>query len=173
MLLQLPGDLLHIGLGLAVLGFHGLHLVSGLFEEAEQALFLLLLAEALQLHHQTGEGVAHLPQILGAHLAQGALGEGGHALLGGHAVLQDQLGVVEVDLFGEVVHHLLLLLVEHTVVNHHGLGLGLLRLHGRGGGLSAQGEGGDLRLGRVGVQGQLGHHALHVSHFLVLLLNCQ
>ena len=173
MLLQLPGNLFHVGLGLAVLGLHGLHPVARLLEKAEQALLLFLLAEALELHHQAGQGVPHLPQILGAHVGQGAFGEGGDPLLGGHAVLQDHLGVVEVDLLGEVVHHLLLRLGEHTVVDHHRLGLGILRLQGdrRGLRLTAQGEGGRLHLGRVGVQGQLGHHhAVQISHCRFLRL---
>jgi hypothetical protein len=35
MVLQILGDLVHIGLDLAVLGLHGLQLVAGLLEQAE------------------------------------------------------------------------------------------------------------------------------------------
>ena len=171
MLLQFPADLIHVDLRLGILGLHGLHLVAGFFEEAEEALFLLLVpAEVLQLDHQTGQGVPHLAQVLGAHVVQRALGEGGYALLGGHAVLQDHLGIAQIDLLGEVVHHFFLCLGEHTVVDDDGLYLRLFRLRGGGLGLRAQGEGRCLHLCGVGVQGQLGHHALHITHCCFLRL---
>ena len=77
MALQHLGDLVHVGLRLGVGHLHGLQLVFLLFEKAEDALLVLLLAEALQLHHQGGQGLADLPQILGAHGVEGALGKAG------------------------------------------------------------------------------------------------
>ena len=98
MVLQILGDLVHVGLDLAVLRLHGLQLVAGLLEQAEQALLLLVLAEALQLHHQTAEILADLAHILAADVVQRVLGEGRHALLGGSAVLQHLIGIADVDL---------------------------------------------------------------------------
>ncbi len=166
-LLQLPGDLVHIHLRLAVLGLHGVHLVAGLLEKAEDAaLVLLLLAEVFQLHHQAGQGVSHLAQVLCAHIVQGALREAGHALLGGHAVVEHQLGVGNIDLLGKLVHLPPLRLGEHAVVDHDRLNFLLLRLGGLR--LGAQGQHGGLHLGGVGVQGQLGHHVFGIAHLFVL-----
>ena len=146
MVLQHLDDLVHVGLRLGVAGLQGLQLVLFLLEEAENApLLLLVLAKVLQLHHQGGQGLAHLPQVLGLDVVQGALGEGGDVLLGRRPVLEHQVGVGDVDLLGELVHHLPLRLAEHGLVQLDGVGVPL----GLEGGLVG------LGLGLPGVQGQL------------------
>ena len=87
MIFQILGDLIHVGLYLVVLGLHGLQLVARLLEQAPQALAVLVLAEALQLHHQLAQIVADLPHVLGANVVQRVLGEGRHALLCRRAIL--------------------------------------------------------------------------------------
>ena len=177
MALQHLGDLVHVGLRLGVGHLHGLQLVFLLFEKAEDALLVLLLAEALQLHHQGGQGLADLPQILGAHGVEGALGKAGDVLLGRRAVLEHHVGVGQVDLLGKVVHHLPLRLGELALVELDGLlVLGLLgrgRIHRPGG---VQGEGGRLgglgclrrRCGvQVGSEGQFRGKIRLVSHIAV------
>ena len=164
MVLQILGDLVHVGLHLAVLGLHGLDAVAGLFEQARQSLLLLLGAEALQLHHQAAQILADLAHVLVADVGQCALGEAGHALLGRRAVLQHLVGVPHVDLLGEFVDGGALLLRQHAVVQHHRLHF-LLHLGGGGGGrrFRRQGQGGDLRrCGGIGSQRQFGH--VVVSH---------
>ena len=160
MVFQILGDLVHVGLDLAVLGLHDLQLVAGLLEQPLQALLLLVLAEALQLHHQLAEGLAHqtaqiladLAHVLVAHVVQGILGEGRHALLGGGAVLQHLIGVTDVDLLGEGVHGLTLLLGQQALVHGHRLDLLFLMYGHRRGGIG------------IGCQGQLRHHVIgHVS----------
>ena len=166
MALQILGDLVHVGLHLAVLGLHGLDAVTGLFEQARQALLLLRRAEALQLHHQTAEVLADLAHVLVADVGQCALGEAGHALLGRRTVLQHLIGVPHVDLLGEFVDGSLLLLRQHAVVQHHRLNF-LLRLRGGRGSrsLGRQSQGRDLRSsGGIGSQRQFGH--VVVSHCL-------
>ena len=167
MLFQRLGNAVHIGLHLAVLGLHALDLVAGLAEQTRQPLLLLAGAKALQLHHQLAEVSAHLAQILAAHIAQGVLGEARHALLGGGAVLQDHVGVGNVDLLGKLLHSLLLLLGKELVVQLHRLhGLFLRGLgHSRG----IQGQLGNGGLGLRGVQGQFGGHILAHSVFLSFL----
>ena len=168
MLLQLPGDLVHVGLHLGVLGLHGLQLATRLFEEAEEPLLLLFLAEALQLHHQLAEGLAHLSQVLGAHRVQGVLRKAGHVLLGRRAVLQDQVGVRQVDLLGKRLHRLFLRVVQQVLVQPHRrrLRLGGLRCGG-GGRCRVQSQLGH-RIRPAGIQGQFRHHALLVCHCVIL-----
>ena len=154
-LLQLLDDLVHIALHLGILGLHGLQLTAGLFEQAEQALFLLLLAKALQLHHQLGQGFAHLPQVLGADGLQGVFRKTRHILLCGGAVLEHQLGVHHIDLGGKLLHHSFFRLAEHAVIQLCGRDLRLFRRSGRRPGGRVQGQ--HRRLGRVpGIQRQLG-----------------
>ena len=72
--LQNPDDLIYIDLGLGIAGLHRLQFVSLLLEKAEQAaLFLLILTKIFQFHHQVGQGLAHLAQILGPDAVQGVL----------------------------------------------------------------------------------------------------
>ena len=122
MLLEGVADLLHIDLRLGVAALHDLQLVRLLAEEAEKPLFLLGV-EALQLAHHVDDQVAHLTQVLGAHVGKGGVGEIGHFLLGSRAVLQDLGGVLHVDLLGKIIHHLLLLGRQHRLGD-----LGLLQL---------------------------------------------
>ena len=49
--LQHPHDLVHVDLGLGVARLHGLQFIPLLFEEAQEAALVFLLAEALQFHH--------------------------------------------------------------------------------------------------------------------------
>ena len=106
MALQHGLDLLHVGLGLVVLGLEGIQLVRLLFEEAHDALLLLLIGiKAFQLADQAGDHVAHFAQVFGGHLGKGRFGEIADLLLAGRAVLQHLLAVGDVDLLGELVHH--------------------------------------------------------------------
>ena len=101
-------NLIHIGIGLVKAGLQGHGLLFLLLEEAENAAFLLL-AEGLQLHHQGGQSLTYLAQVLGAHVVQGVFREVGNVLLGGSAVLEHHGGVGEVNFLGKILHHLLLL----------------------------------------------------------------
>ena len=122
MLLERVANLLHIDLCLGVAALHDLQLVRLLAEEAKEALFLLGV-EAFQLTHHVDDQVAHLAQVLCAHIGEGSVGEVGHLLLGARAVLQDLGGVLHVDLLGKIIHHLLLLGRQHRLGD-----LGLLQL---------------------------------------------
>ena len=138
MLLQALDDLVDVDLGLVILGLQHLEAAGLLLEQPEQAALLLLVGiEALELHHQVGDHVAHLVQVLGAHVLQRSVGELGDVLLRGRAVGEHQVGVAHVDLLGEVVDHLLLRLGEvlhlQRVLVHLLLGLGF-RLSQRLGG---------------------------------------
>ena len=178
MALQHGHDLVHVGLGLGVLGFHGLQIVFLFLEEAEETA-LLLLAEVLQLSYQTGQGLADLAQVLGADGIEGVFREGGDILLRGGAVLQDHVGVLDIDLLGELVDHLALRLGELALIQLDrvsvpdllGLG-GVLRSHGgiqgqagRVGGLGGLGGGsGGIQIGGKGqFRGKIGmiRHGLH------------
>ena len=156
MALQRLDDLVDVDLRLVVLGLHGGHVVALLLEEAEEALGLLLVRiEAAQLGHQVCDGVADLVQILGLDVLERRVGELGDVLLGSCAVGEHEVGVGDVDLLGEGVDHLLLLLGE--LLHVHSVGLHLLddglRL---GDGLLGCGNGG-RRLGRGngGIQREL------------------
>ena len=164
MVLQILGDLVHVGLHLAVLGLHGLQLIAGLFEQARQTLFLLLRAEALQLHHKAAQILADLAHILVADVGQRVFGKAGHAFLGRRAVLQHLIGVPHVDLLGKFVDSGFLLFRQHTVVQHHRLDLLLHLRGGRGGGrFRRQRQGGHLRRsGGIGGQCQFRH--VGISH---------
>ena len=168
-LFQLPDDLVHIGLYLGILGLHGLQLVAGLFEKAEEPLLLLFLAEALELHHQLGEGLAHLSQVLGTYGVQGVFRKARHILLGSGAILEDHLGVRQVDFLGKGLHCLLFRIREQILIHlHRGhFRLGLL-LRGRRRCLRRQGQ---LRHGlRRGIGGerQLLDVFLFISHGHIL-----
>ena len=161
MVLQHPDDLIHIDLCLGIAGLQGLQLVALLLEEAEQAaLLLLILAKIFQLHHQVGQGLAHLAQVLGLDAVQGVFREGGNVLLGRGAVLEHHIGVGDVDLLGKLVHHLFLGVAEHGLVQLDGVGvpLGLDGGSVRLGSLGCSGLQGELggRLGGGGLQGQFG-----------------
>ena len=100
MALQHGLDVLHVGLGLVVLGLQVVQLIALLFEEAQNALLLLLIGiKALQLPDEVGDHIAHLAQILGGHLGQSSLGEIADLLLAGGAILQHLLAVGDIDLF--------------------------------------------------------------------------
>ena len=168
-ILQHLHDLVYVGLGLGVLGLHGVEVVFLLLEEAKDPL-LLLLTKVLQLAHQAGQSVAHLAQILGPHRIEGVFREGGDVLLGGGAVLKDHVGVSDVDLLGEVVDHLPLGVGELALVQLDGvlvpslLGGGSVLggeggLQGQVGGLGSLSSGGG-----VGGEGQLGGEVGIVSH---------
>ena len=171
MLLQVLSDLVHVGLYFVVLGLHSLQLVAGLLEQALQALAVLVLAEALQLHHQLAQVVTDLPHVLGADVVQRVFGEGRHALLRCRAVLQHLVGVADVDLVGEVLHGLLLLLGEQVLIHVHRLDL-LLLLLGHFRRFRRQGQGGHFRHSGGGIvrcQRQLGHLVVSHGH---LFLSC-
>ena len=185
--LQHPDDLIHIDLCLGIAGLQGLQLVALLLEEAEQAaLLLLILAKIFQLHHQVGQGLAHLAQVLGLDAVQGVFREGGNVLLGRGAVLEHHIGVGDVDLLGKVIHHFPLRLTEHGLVHLDGVDVPLLlalclcdgslldgrlrrRVQGQGRSLR---RGGSRGCGRIGLrsQSQLGGHIQIVAHSQFLLI---
>ena len=66
--LQIFHNLIHIGRGLGIAGLQGGQLVLLPPEEAGEALLLLPRVEVLELADQVGQGVANLPQVLGADL---------------------------------------------------------------------------------------------------------
>ena len=123
MLFQLPGDLVHIDLGLVILGLHGGNVVGGFFEQAENALLLLFFhGEALQLCHKVRHHVSQFAQILGADGVQGGLGKIGNILLGGDTVLQHHTGILQIDLFRKIQYRLLLRRAEGGQIGAGGLG---------------------------------------------------
>ena len=137
MLFQFPGNLIHVCLDFGVLGFHGFELVAGLFEQTEQALFLLfLLAEALEFYHQIRKRFSHFTQVLGAHGREGVFRKSGHILLRGGTVLKHHIGVRDINFPGKFLHGFFLCLRKQRFIHVHrrGRGLGgLLRSLGSGG----------------------------------------
>ena len=171
--LQVFHNLIHVGGGFGVPGFQGGQLILFPAEKAGKAFFLLLRVKFLQLPDQVGQGLSDLPQVLGANLLQGVFGKLGDIFLGGGAVLQHLVGVADVDLVGEGLHRLLLLLGQQFVVHLHRLDL-LFLLLGDLRGLRRQRQGGHLHCGGssgiVRGQGQLGHHVIgHGGCFLSVM----
>ena len=113
--LQLVHDLIHVRLGLVVARAKRLHLVDAALEEAEQPL-LLGGVEPAQLVDDAGDKIAHLAQIVRAHPLERRFGEIGHLFLRAGAVLHDGGRVAHIDLLGELLDHLLLVIGEHGVV---------------------------------------------------------
>ena len=159
MALQHGLDVLHVGLGLVVLGLQVVQLIALLFEEAQNALLLLLIGiKALQLPDEVGDHIAYLAQILGGHLGQSGLGEIADLLLAGGAILQHLLAVGDIDLFRKGIHHCLLLGGQLH-----------LRLLGRRGGLRLF----LLSCLRGGVQRQGGHcRSIEVEVQSVVVSHC-
>ena len=164
MLFKLGYDAVHARFGLAVLCAHQLKLVLLLVEKTGKPLLLFFLAEALDLNNEVRERFAHAAQILVAHRREGTFRERRHALLRGHAVVEYEVRVLNVDLLGKLVDSLLLLLGEHALVYLDRLDFLFLLLLGFG---RVRGER-QLRDGFLrrfgGVQGQLGHHV--VTHII-------
>ena len=122
--LQDCGDLLHIDFYFIILGFHAGNFIPCFFEKAEEALFLFLNVEALELRHQAGNGVSDFPQVLGAHILQGRLRKPGNLLLGRRAVLHHLGRVGNINLFRKIRHSFLLLGRQGCLFQHHRLRLG-------------------------------------------------
>ena len=141
MALQHGLDVLHVGLGLVVLGLQVVQLIALLFEEAQNALLLLLIGiKVLQLPDEVGDHIAHLAQILGGHLGQSSLGEIADLLLAGGAILQHLLAVGDIDLFRKGIHHCLLLRGQlHLRLLDRRGGLRLFLLRSLRGGVQRQG----------------------------------
>ena len=164
MLFKLRNNAVHARLGLAVLRAHQLELVLLLAEQAGEALLLFLLAEALDLDNEVRECLAHLAKILVAHGGQCIFRERRNALLRGHAVVEHDIRVLDVDLFRKIVDGFLLLLGEHALIDLDRLDFLFLRL-GRRGRFGRERQLRDGLLRRFGgVQGQLGHHV--VAHII-------
>ena len=149
--LQLGLDALDVLVGAVVAGLELLNAVGRLFEEAEDALGLLGGGvKALQFRNQVRDEFAGLAHVLGLDAGERGLGEVAQLLLAGSAVLQDHLGVRDVDFLGKVVDHLLLLGGEGRVLDLHGgrffafrddflIGGGVQgQRRGRGGGIQRQ-----------------------------------
>ena len=120
MLFQLRDDAVDACLRLAVLCAHDVQLVLLLLEGAEQPL-LLLLAEALDLNDKARKRFADLAEILVPHGGERIFRERGNALLRRRAVVQNQIGVVDVNLPGKFLDRLLLRVREHALVDLDGL----------------------------------------------------
>ena len=145
------GDLVHIGLGLGVLGLHLLHFALAALEEAEA--LLLGLADLLELQHKAAQCVAHGAQILGAHAAQRGLRKLSDVFLGGGAVLHDLGGVGDVNFGGKGIHSPAFFFREHTLIHNDGIdGFGLSRC----GALGRQCQSGDGGSGRGALGGRGG-----------------
>ena len=153
--LQLGLDALDVLVGAVVAGLELLNAVGRLFEEAKDALGLLGGGvKALQFRNQVRDELAGLAHVLGLDAGERGLGEVAQLLLAGSAVLQDHLGVRDVDFLGKVVDHLLLLGGEGRVLDLHGgrffafrddflIGGGVQgQRRGRGGGIQRQRGGG-------------------------------
>lgn len=82
MTLEGLGDLVDIGLGGVVAGLERRDFVRRLLEQAEEALVVVIHVEVLELGHYSGDKIARLAQILGAHLRERRLRERRHLLLG-------------------------------------------------------------------------------------------
>ena len=155
-LLQGGADLLYVHFRLGVFAFHDLQFVGLLLEKAEEALFFFLV-QAFQLTHDVYQQVAYLAQVLGADVGKSGVGEVRHLLLGARAVLQDLVGVFNVDLSGKVGHHFLLGRGEHR------LGDGRLFYGGRGCLLG----GGQVQFRLQGQAGGLDFFKVHVGILLI------
>ena len=158
MLLQGFHNLIHVDFGLIEGGLHLGHGLAGLLEQAKEALLLLgVEVQALQLHHQVAQHIAHFAQVLGADGVEGGIGKLGNVILGAAAIVHHLLGVGNIDLLREGTDSLLLGRAEHIQGQLLGRGLGLLLRRGRGFFHSGSG-------GRLGIQGQGGDVALLFVH---------
>ena len=177
MILQLSLDALNILVGAVVAGLELFDAVGGLFKEAEDALGLLGTGiKALQLGNQARNQLAGFPHVLRLDARERRLGKIAQLFLAGSTVLQHHLGVGDVDLLSEVIHHLLLLGGEGGILNLHGGRLfallddlfirsGVQRQRGgRRGGVKGQGRGG----GDIQFIVQISHW---VSSFLISIIS--
>ena len=121
MILQLGLDALNILVGAVVAGLELLDAVGGLFKEAKDALGLLGTGiKALQLGDQARDQLAGFAHVLRLDAGERRLGKITQLFLAGGTVLQHHLGVGDVDLLSEVIHHLLLLGGEGGILDLHG-----------------------------------------------------
>ena len=168
-LLKLVADLVHVDLGLVVLGLHHGDLVFGLLEETEEALLLLLaVVEALELNDEVREHAADLAHVLRADAVQRGAGEIGDVLLAGGAVLQYGVGIGDVYFFRKIVYKLQLLGGKLGFLSLSGGHRGSLLL---GDSLSGGGLCGGSR--RRGLKGQGGDVIkIYIGHFRSFLSLC-
>ena len=177
MILQLGLDALNILVGAVVAGLELLDAVGGLFKEAEDALGLLSTGvKALQFGNQARDQLAGFAHVLRLDAGERRLGKIAQLFLAGGTVLQHHLGVGDVDLLSEVIHHLLLLGGEGGILDLHGgrffallddlfIRSGVQRQRGgRRGGVKGQGRGG----GDIQFIVQISHW---VSSFLVSIIS--
>ena len=102
MALKLLDDLVDVYLGLVILGLDGSDILLGLVEQTEQALFLLRVkVHALKLNNKVAEHRADLAKILCTDGVEGRVGKFGDILLGVAAVVENLLGVEDIDLLGK------------------------------------------------------------------------
>ena len=87
--------------------FQIFQLIAALFEKSQEALFLFLVIEILQFRDYTCQHLTNFPHILGAHIVQRIFGKIGDFLLTAGTILHDQLGVGNINLSGEIIHHFL------------------------------------------------------------------
>ena len=98
-------DFLHVDFRLVVFRLHSTDLVARFAENREEAFVLLFIRDGAQLADEIREHLPHLAHVLGTDILQGGFREARNLLLGGGAVLQDDVGVGDVDGLGKVVHH--------------------------------------------------------------------
>ena len=119
--LQLGLDAFHVHISFVVFHFQGFQLV-GLFLEKAQEAFLIFCGgvKAFQLADQLGDEFAGLTHILGAHAGKRTVRKITQLFLAGGAVLQNHLGVGQVDLFSKILHHLLLFGAQRGILHGNG-----------------------------------------------------
>ena len=175
---QLRLDALDVFVGAVIAGLELLDAVGRLFEEAQNTLGLLGVGvKALQFGNQAGDKLAGLAHILGLDAGERRLGEVAQLFLAGGTVLQDHLGVSQVDFFGKIVDHLLLLRGEGGILHlHRGRLFALLddffisggvKGQRRGGGGGVQGQGRGNRGVQIQFIVQVSHGRLSFLHILL------
>ena len=109
------------------------------FEKAKEAFFLAFIkVKPLKLYDQIGKLVSNLAHILCAYLAQGGFGKIGDVLLRRGTVIENLLGIGNVNLPGKLSNSLLFSGAE--TIEFKLFRRGFLFLHGRSGGLFNDGR---------------------------------
>ena len=88
--------------------FHIFQFIAALFKESKDTLFLFLI-KIFQFCNHACQHLSDFAHILGPHIVQCVFRKVGNFLLAAGPVLHHHLGIGNVYLGGEAVHHLLLL----------------------------------------------------------------
>ena len=108
MILKGGSDLLHIYLSLGVAVLHIFNLAALFLEKAKKAFLLLSSIKIAKLAYHLGDQISYFSQILCTYIFKGSIGKISHFLLGSGAVLEDLVCILNVNLLGKAVYHLLL-----------------------------------------------------------------